>query len=349
MEKITDRLRNPIIGVSVGAILGLILGLIIGWGIWPVQYTDVEPQHLREELKGDYLCMVIDSYAKNAISQEAQIRAKQRYDLLGASKGEVLSKLDTVSCGLSPESVAQFKKNVGATETSDIGITPVVQATSVMPMVTEETAATGKVSPIVIGVLCLATLAVGVVLGYILLFRKKPARAGAPVSAANQAMEMNKSAQVTDYTEQSEGAPVSQFVTTYINGDDLYDDSFSIDSPTGEFLGECGVGISDTIGVGDPKKVTALEVWLFDKNDIQTVTKVLMSHHAFTDEGYKTRLASKGDAVELTPGREVIMETETLVLKARVVDMTYGEGSLPAGSFFDRLTLELAIWQKPKA
>jgi hypothetical protein len=46
--------------------------------------------------------------------------------------------------------------------------------------------------------------------------------------------------------------------------------------------GECGVGISETIGVGDPKKVTAFEVWLFDKNDIQTVTKVLMSAHAST-------------------------------------------------------------------
>ena len=48
-------------------------------------------------------------------------------------------------------------------------------------------------------------------------------------------------------------------MTTYMIGDDLYDDSFSIDSPSGEFLGECGVGISDTIGVGDPKKVTALK------------------------------------------------------------------------------------------
>ncbi|NTU77528.1 MAG: hypothetical protein HGA90_06940 [Alphaproteobacteria bacterium] len=31
-------------------------------------------------------------------------------------------------------------------------------------------------------------------------------------------------------------------------------------------------------------------------------------------------------------------------LEARVVDMNYGQGALPAESFFDRLTLELAVW-----
>jgi hypothetical protein len=58
---------------------------------------------------------------------------------------------------------------------------------------------------------------------------------------------------------------LAQFMTTYRQGDDLYDDSFSIDSVNGEFLGECGVGIAETIGVGEPKKVTALEVWLFEQ------------------------------------------------------------------------------------
>ena len=87
---------------------------------------------------------------------------------------------------------------------------------------------------------------------------------------------------------------MAQFMASYKLGDDLFDDSFSIDFPAGEFLGECGVGISETIGVGDPKKVTAFEVWLFDKNDIQTVTKVLMSAHAFLDEATRLRLACQG-------------------------------------------------------
>jgi hypothetical protein len=106
------------------------------------------------------------------------------------------------------------------------------------------------------------------------------------------------------------------------------------------------VGISETIGVGEPKKVSAFEVWLFDKNDIQTVTKVLMSAHAFLDEPSRQRLAAKGEPVLAEPGIETVLETQTLRLVARVVDMGYGEGAVPDSSFFERLLLELAVWPK---
>ena len=145
------------------------------------------------------------------------------------------------------------------------------------------------------------------------------------------------------------GPPVAQFMTTYVLGDDLYDDSFSVDAPDGSFLGECGMGISETIGVGDPKKVMAFEVWLFDKNDIRTVTKVLMSDHAFRDEALKSRLAAKGEPVLVQAGDVVSMETASLVVTARVVDMAYGGGALPPNSFFERLTIELAAFTKKAA
>jgi hypothetical protein len=141
--------------------------------------------------------------------------------------------------------------------------------------------------------------------------------------------------------------PIAQYITTYTLGDDLYDDSFSIDSPSGEFLGECGVGVSEHIGVGEPKKVTAFEVWLFDKNDIQTVTKVFMSQHAFNSPEMSQKLGSKGEPVIIEPGKHVFLETATLQLEARVVDMNYGQGALPINSYFERLILELAIWPKP--
>ena len=143
-----------------------------------------------------------------------------------------------------------------------------------------------------------------------------------------------------------EAPPVAHYVTSYVIGDDLFDDSFSIDSPSGEFLGECGVGISETIGVGDPKKVTAFEVWMFDKNDIQTVTKVRMSPHAFNDPGFRSKLEAKGELVAMEPQKQIVLETQTLQMIATVSDMQYGQGTLPEGSYFDRVTLELAIWSK---
>jgi hypothetical protein len=129
-------------------------------------------------------------------------------------------------------------------------------------------------------------------------------------------------------------------------GDDLFDDSFSIDAPSGEFLGECGVGISETIGVGEPKKVAAFEVWMFDKNDIQTITKVLMSPHAFTDPVFRAKLEPKGELVAVELRKQVVLETQTLQMIATVSDMQFGQGALPNSSYFDRVTIELAIWSK---
>ena len=143
--------------------------------------------------------------------------------------------------------------------------------------------------------------------------------------------------------------PLANFRTIYGLGDDLYDDSFSIESAAGDFLGECGVGIGDTIGVGDPKKVSAFEIWLFDKNDIQTVTKVVMSRYAFGDESTRNRLAAKGDPAQAENGAVISLETASLEVEARIVDMIYGESALPSESFFERMTIELRAWPRAGA
>jgi len=163
---------------------------------------------------------------------------------------------------------------------------------------------------------------------------------------ANQSRELTNQSDMTDYSTMGAEQPIAQFMTTYVLGDDLFDDSFSIDSPSGEFLGECGIGISETIGVGEPKKVTAFEVWLFDKNDIQTVTKVLMSSHAFNDSATFQRLQAKGEPFLVERGKQVVLETAALQLVATASDMAYGQGALPENSYFERLTLEIAVWPK---
>ena len=71
-----------------------------------------------------------------------------------------------------------------------------------------------------------------------------------------------------------------------------------------------------------------------------------MSEHAFNDPIISQRLASKGEPFLMEAGHQVTLETATLMLEARVVDMSYGAGALPANSNFDRMTLELAIWPK---
>jgi hypothetical protein len=152
--------------------------------------------------------------------------------------------------------------------------------------------------------------------------------------------------EMTDFNALGLAPPITHILTTYVLGDDLFDESFSIDTPGGEFLGEYGVGIADVIGVGDPKKVTALEIWLFDKNDIKTSTKLLLTDHALNDPRIRASAERKGEVILVESGKEVLLETASLQLLVRIADLKYGTGSLPRNSYFERITLELAVWPR---
>jgi hypothetical protein len=348
MDKIMSFIKRPLIAGAIGLVIGLIIGLpILGWGLFPVQWTDASVKHLRVDLQKDYLRMAIDAYANNAGGgQPVADLAVARWKEIGSTAPDLLNEL-MMDPSVDPQKLVLFK-NLVQSGTAVVVTTPVPGATALPGTTTEKPAKTG--SAIIFVVLCLVLLVIGAALVYIFLLRKRFASsAESKPSAFQEAAEISKNAERTNYEAEGMEAPIVQFVKTYKIGDDHFDTSDSIESPTGEFLGECGVGISEPIGVGEPKKVTAFEVWLFDKNDIQTVTKVLMSENAYKDPQMRQKLQSKGEPVVLTPGARILLETATLQLEAHVVDMNYGEGALPAGSFFEHLTVELAVWPKVKA
>lgn len=354
MDKIREYLKRPLIAGIAGLVVGLIIGLpILGWGLWPVQWYDAAPSDLRGDLKVQYLCMVVDSALRNP---DAKDLAVARLDAMGIKQADIASTFKEIKpsdCNFKEvDSIAKFESlvlNVTPTESVEKPPSPLAtQETTEAAAAPAEDEEEGSSSPIVLLVfLCVGLLIVGGVLVYLFVLRPRNAIGGdAAASPVSEAQTISRSTERTDFSAQGQETPLAQFMTTYMQGDDLYDDSFSIETPSGEFLGECGVGISETIGVGEPKKVTAFEVWLFDKNDIQTITKVLMSSYAYNDEPTRQRLSSKGEPVLVEPGKQVLLETATLQLEARVVESVYGQGALPAGSFMKQLTLELAIWPK---
>ena len=325
MDFIVAFLKKLPIAPIVAVIIGLLIGLFIGWGT--KEFKDATPDYLRADLQEDYMRMAIDSYRLNPDPN----LAVQRWKALGVGAQQAFGAIQANPKNTDPaviQSYGELITNVLSNEPAPVenpGLSTVQMATLGIGVI------------VLLGVLAY---------GGLYLYRLLGNRGSGEVTPTMQAVEMSRKAEKTNFEQLGLAPPITQTMTTYVLGDDLYDESFSIDTQAGEFMGEYGVGVSEAIGVGDPKKVTALEFWLFDKNDIKTATKVLMSRHAFNDPGIRARLEPKGELVLVEPQSQVLLETATLQLLATVVDLEYGKGPLPADSYFERITLELAIWPR---
>ena len=336
METIKEVSQRKWVLAAGAAVLGLALGVLYAWVINPVEWTDATPALLRATYQTDALKAAIDSYSVN---RDVEL-AVARYQSLGADGPGTLSAIQADPGEVSPAAVEEFAATVTLYPTTP-GATPSATTAPATTSITQ------YLLPV-----CGVTLVLGLLLGGVLLIRSRGARRaprqerGHDYPGPDEAALPYESPAPAARPSGLDRPPLATFRTTYTLGDDLYDDSFSIESATGDFLGECGVGIGDLIGVGEPKKVSAFEVWLFDKNDIQTVTKVLMSRYTHQDEATRHRMAAKGDPILAEPGAVVTLETASLMVEARIVDLTYGGGALPAESFFERMTIELRAASK---
>jgi hypothetical protein len=332
MQVLANLFKRPIGAGILGLILGFAVGLAWVYLVDPPTFVDATPAHLRYDLQEDYLRATIDSYRVN---QNLDL-AVRRWNAIGPTAPEHLARIERDLQGLDPAVVAAFRQVI------EQFAGPVGAGGGTLPQPQGGSPFSGTLVSV------FGILAIAVVVGaaFIFLRRLLGRRGSGETTPMMHAAQISRQAEKTNFEDLGLAPPVTQTMTTYVLGDDLYDESFSIDTQGGEFLGEYGVGVSETIGVGDPKKVTALEIWLFDKNDIKTATKVLMSAHAYNDMGIRGRLEPKGELVMVEPQKQIILETQTLQLLATVVDLEYGQGPMPPSSYFERLTLELAIWPK---
>jgi len=372
IDTIKTELQEPKKLAISAIILGLLLGLLIGWVILPVQWVDTNAETMRPDLRVDYLRMVITNYNLTF----DQVKAQQLYQELGSQADATMAEVQANPGFLNQEQINRFITAVNAE--------PVALVPADAGQQTDAGAAAEKGgNPLLtLGMILLGLLVAGAAVVYFFFYSNRVKTSSAALdnirpaavpsagraSASTQSIPVNHQtaampfatrnssfstqAAVSSVKVQANRAtmvqekPIAQFMTTYMFGDDLYDDSFTFDAPNGEFLGECGVSISDTIGVGDPKKISAFEIWLFDKNDIQTVTKVMMSEHHFNDPNLRQRLEIKGEPVLAEPNKLFELQTATLRMEARIVDMAYGDLPLPPHSYFQRATVELAIYRR---
>ncbi len=343
--------RSRLIGLGL-ILIGLIIGLIWAYGVAPTIWLNAEPVHLERSYQDEWVKMVAAQFAQT----NDRVNAGRQLAMVGDAVS-IIDRLISENAGDAQlvgrlNAIRPIAEGSGATSTN-------VVLDKLKPGFLQQ------MSPIVLVLIIGLVGAVAIIFwgmygntlkGMIKLFNPfKRRRRDESVSTVTSSAEIRQAREEAMRQREAETAavvqaggapPVAQFLSVYRQGDDFFDDSFSIEDANNQFLGECGAGISETIGVGSPKKVTAAEVWLFDKNDIRTVTKVIMSQHAYNDEGIRAKLAPKGEPVLAQPGAQVVLETQTLRVVATIRDMEYGTGALPPNSFFERLTLDLAAYSR---
>ncbi|NLE46523.1 MAG: hypothetical protein GX620_17540 [Chloroflexi bacterium] len=328
--------RKTFVALVGGAVLGLIVGLVIGWVLWPVEYANLTPAQLRSDFQDDYILWVAENYEFNGGAGWAQQKLGTDFWRPG-QLDETLERLALEQGGVTATRLRALKTiDEDAASAGDASESEAASAG-------ETTESRSLLRPLLM--VCGVTLLVLALAGGVLIVVTRLREAKQQIGDSEGIPDIFAASE--SGVGWGEEAPQAQFVTTYTLGDDHYDPSFSIELANGEFMGECGVGISETVGVGEPNKVTAFELWLFDKNDIRTVTKVLMSGYAFNDEALRTKLAPKGEPVQADVGQDVILETKRLRVRARLIEVDYGTGNLPPNSFFERMTVDLAAWVKP--
>jgi hypothetical protein len=323
-----------------GSVFGLV---VLGWGVWPVEYTGAAPDVLLDFYQTEYLRMTVDSFT---LTGDANL-ARTRYQQLGAHGPQRLGELygdPTIDKG----KLDQFIATVGV---AALG-TPSARPTTAAPGSTSGTMPALTDNWLGVGIVVLAFFTV-IVAGMIMVMRISRRRANPrPMDGEDLSFEAEEARSVAvapaketaRVAPTGEGQPLERFVTTYVLGDDLYEDSFTINSAAGDFLGECGVGISEPIGVGEPKKVTAFEVWLFDRKESKSSTTVLMSPYAFGKEDLKASLSPRGQPLMVNAGADFWMETENLQLRVQMREIQFGKEPLPENSYFDRMMLQLEVW-----
>jgi hypothetical protein len=338
-------------------VLTLVAGVFIGWFLFgwviaPVVYVDAKPSSLSVQYQEVLIGYAADSYGSGYVQIEDV--AKRLGE--GWTKQQVINRINQM--------IAAGRPGVDRLNLLKSGLIKYpfeVGPLAVAREVPEQPASDSLL--LIAGILLLAAL-----VGLLVVSRVRAAQQAVPEGDIDVS-ELTSAAPPEDETQPmmsvgraSRGVrpvenpvvvgesqkPLVQYTTTYVAGDDRYDVSFSIESSTGDFWGECGVGIGEIVGSGVPDKVTAMEIWLFDKNDSRTVTKFLMSDFCFNDGALKTKLAPKGEAVLIKKGDAAELKTQSLRVSVRVVELVYGEVSakdnIATNSYFQKVTVELVAW-----
>lgn len=139
---------------------------------------------------------------------------------------------------------------------------------------------------------------------------------------------------------------INSFTASFANGDDAFDEDFQINSSSGDLIGECGASIAERYGVDKPSKVTALGIWVFDKNDFQSTKSMLMTPFAYRDPAIHEKVKQLGEPVQARLGMFEVL-TSTLRVEVEVRNLLMQPIGHDPDGYFAHVDLEFRVFKRP--
>lgn len=350
--------QNPTAIAVAAAVLAMLFGIIWGYGIRPVQYYNGAPYQMNSAARDQWIQMV-------AAAREAGFYSDQ--DILS-----LLNQVENPAGNI--DRLIQI--TTGTVQQALVNLRPLLVDANGTAVIS------GRAAPQPEGFLSdLLWLLLPIILTMVLAFpvswlwrilikgnvvdpiwdkikykspeeKERRAKQQADLQAIRDARKREEEMREQTKKEVSSnpyGAPVIQKLSIYTRGRQ-YDDSFAIEDADNNFYGECGATIAKSINGGP----SALEVWLFDKEDfVRTLTKVFASEFAISDPATRAELEGRvdnpaTDIILMQPGQELILETDLILMRTKALDATYAAGT-PTNATFEALTLQIEVWYKPFA
>lgn len=323
-------------------VLPFLLGLGWAYGVSPTVYRDAAPAQLAQGWQNIWAQLLVERY-----------RLAVNTAVTGPEFNENLVRL----LGAVDDPVA-IVRSLGI---SDAGFLPLVERAQLTSMAAPpEPDLRGDVEPFVVGpvVLVLGSIALTllnrlvlqptVVAGARSLWGRRPGTVTMPTVPSHI---RRRAPEAVETGAAEAGQPVLRRLSVFQGSSGDYDDSWEIQAGNSAFLGECGLTAADSGAQGSAPRVSALEAWLFDKDDpVRSMTTIFATSLVVNDPTARAQMETRGNIVPLEPGATAYLETNALRLRVRVIDVVWGAtGAAPGNSFLESATSEITVWHKMAA
>lgn len=344
MENLKKFLQNRfVITAAISLAAGLVFGLVYGYIINPIEWEDASMDMARTDLQEDYLRMAIDSYRIHG----NELLAVTRWRELGEAANALLEKIKYSPGDQGWEAVYEYEKAVTIRDArpSNIECETVSEPSNTLCISLWSGTTLLVIGLAVYFYLRTRPLLAGHTAKPLPVFKRLETWMPPQVRPSRTDNDMDDVLE-SEKERFLKNPPLVNHIWTFVMGDDQYEESHSIDAKSGDFLGECGIEIAKTLDNSSPKKATAFDIWLFDKNEINTRSIILMSHNAYDNDILRTQFEMKGMPVLAEIGKEIEIKTDHLLMQMRVLDMICDQAKSGRCEYFQRLSLDVNIWQQ---